>query len=412
MANPNLSSYSREDYEGAGPEDESLAGNADIADTVDSGIEDTDGLGDVLEAGEVIGQAGSELADAEKTVEDAPVEEVNASTVEAWSRMTDSIRNRLGIQLSGMSKEYFSRENFGTSADREAVRGQFTKEDLGGTLKGWWNQLIAFLKRCLDSVVTWVTSFFNSAKGLKKQAEEVKKLCEDRLNEKDFEKKTVKISNGVGRALLSRGGKSIDPVDVLKHLDADIALSNTVSGAVAKAMTAVTTASEALGTANNSLANKLADVERLFTTDETFTYNLGFARIVVKGKKEELTRTVTYDKSSSNAKEFNPVVIWPASGVAICDKIIALAGKWIDDKSVKELKEKLSESIKAVQKEAKENNGSTKTELSRLIRGIQQLTTSSISMFHKDRNQMVRTCRAALAYTRASQLEIKSKSKD
>ena len=407
--------YTTEDFEdGPIPTTDADAGNPELEDVAaGEAVADTD-----VTAG-MASQATAQVADTaeaeqvatelQETAENNP-EEI---TEEALKQATGRINALIGRYGKRVSVGGYSRESFATSSDKRRT-AKLAVETIMGSIKSAGSTIVEFFKKLGERFKTWIANLFSSAKRTKKAAEDVKKICEDREKE-DISKKAdskVKLKDGNANLLAAPGSKEVKPDAVLKSIP-EIAAE-----------------SEKLGAELASVAKKILDLEPKSNDAATFRAKAkteldtlkakasvkypvsGHAITVVADTGGEFPKLeIRESAGAGNLKDVSAVIIKPADGAKLCEAIATAAGKFVDDKRVKEMEEALSKAIKDFQKHAADNNVGSSADVRYVINAQKLACSTAVAMFTKDRNIALKIYNAAIAYAKASALEVKSESK-
>ena len=395
------------DEAAANPTLDDVVGAEAVADT-----DQTAGLaGQIADQEADTSEAAGVAEDLREAAEENP-SAVSEVAVEHAIGRANALLKRYGY---GISTRRYSKEDFGSSSDR-AKQAKYVAESIMDKVKDAGKAVVEFFKRLWEKFTSWISSLFNSAKSVKKAAEEVEKLAKDRSKEKAKDKK-VKLDNSTANLLLASDSKEVTPAAVASGITAIAANSDKFGAAIAEVKDLVSNEANTKKGAEDVYNAVGSAIQKIVTDINTAgKMPIGGSSIkidVTKAAAGDIPQLRLVESAGASAvKDVSAEVLTPAQAEALGKEVATAAGKFIDDKRAKELQEALKKGIEAFTKFNKEEgNNSTKGDMAKATSAIKQTAALTVAAFTKQRNQALKVYRAACNYGKKSMIEIKSDKK-
>lgn len=401
-----FSSFTRESYE------DGEVANALVEDFADLNEHDSE----IHHLSSACSQAlisASELVEANEIILD---QEINSAITPLAAPVLEKYLSKINASIERLGLEGISFCGFtGENAQKREIT--FARESLVEKAKEIYYRVMALMKRIAQKFILWVTSFMYSTKRVIKLAEYVKKLADERMDEKDFSDKKVKLSKREIRWLVKKNGKAVDAA----NLASDYRKINMAENEVGSLIDFIIEQFEAREfetvVGNETLitgrTTEFKDVFKARFTAlskvKSVDYPFGSSKLEINVKPETMHCSIAIVKSPFEPKELDVPVMSPADAKAVAETAISAVERYKDDKPVKEIEKNMAEFIKALDKFVKNHNAHSNTEMAKIVTGLQGIGILGITAYRANRNYMLQLHHAVLVYAEQSLLRIRAK---
>jgi len=397
----------------------------EISGVIDGATGDADALDDVAESIQDSAATGGL---------DAPAAEAIAILVGRLAK-----RHEMPVHTGGRA---FSTESFGdTRTRRTATESALeTVKDFGKKIWEWLK--IAYTK-AKEWVLKWWKNFFDGATKLKNRGEKLKKIAENKTGDIAA---GAKVNNDKVAEELRDGGQVITAAKLVSALEtvksqAAAGRASTIATALGDAVEKIVGAdASAAKTALTEAHGRVLDKPSTITKSVAFDAGEGLETVPVAEWIGGTYTVLTYKKGTGDAnaktdealadelgsarikvmlpKDHKPMLKTEmeaankATAMAICDKVIAIAGELTkSEASVKELVKKCDQAISYAKKAAGQTKDDGEKKKAGIARKVAQASLSSCtSGFSADRQVALSKANYALQFAAASINEIGKKS--